>query len=1024
MSWCDSMESLPDGMMTVMSRNHRNQCVLEQLEIQGCPSLKSFPRGKLPTTLKELRIDGCEELESEYWFLEGIMQFVYLKFSITSLPTGKFPTSLKTFEFFCCRRIQSLLSLLNLSHLTQLIIQGCDELESFPDQELPLPNLTSTDTFHCKKMRSLPNHMDSLQQLWISNCCGLVSFPETGLPLKLTSLTMRGCMNLRQPISEWRLTSLERLQMGFTSPYYNGCISDKETSHEEIFDEETSYEEISGEEASDEEISDDDTSCFQVSQSLTILVRVPPSFCSFKQDPVLINEANTSISTSLQAQKDEEAEADPLAALQLLVGKLISEWQSRLLQVRAMLNDAEQKQLTNQAMKIWLDKLRDLAYDVEDVLDEFETEALTSKLKGAESQASTSTVQPSAGMPNGPKLQEIAARWEDIMKEKNDLGLDINVLASTSLPSLEKLPALNHLIIEGMDKLRGIVVVNFPSLETLYIGDMLEWEQWYGSDGLNEEPAGGKFPKLVELTLQNCPKLIGKLPRCLPSLKKLHISRCPQLTNLPEMLPSLHEVTFRMVPNFTSLTTLEISGISGLVVLPEAFLEALVALEDLKIEECRELKYLWQDGVDVDKLANLKSLSIFLCKQLVSLVEGERGILPSSLKRLEMRWCDSMDSLPHGMMAVMSSNTNNSNQCLLEELVIENCPSLKSLPTGKLPTTLKKLIFNGCRELESEYRFLEGIIQCDAHLEYLRVSKFSITSFPTGKFPTSLKTIEFSRCRRIQSLPSLHNLSHRSRLKIEFCNELESFSDQELPSLTSLEIFDCLKLRSLPNHMDSLRQLMIKNCYGLVSFPETGLPPKLNLLRVENLRQPISEWRLHTLTSLKRLEISDTTDEDCFPDDDGLLLPTSLTSLHIHNQKKLKSISSGIQHLTSLEALTFWDCPELQVLPKEGFPATLRNLQILNCPLLGERCLKEEGDYWPIIAHIRQVVVYPKSQKRIRSHVLLDFKNLKSKPNWELCRLDSVPYSIPSQRVLLPVSDHERLREEALGCQISMNKKA
>jgi hypothetical protein len=44
-------------------------------------------------------------------------------------------------------------------------------------------------------------------------------------------------------------------------------------------------------------------------------------------------------------------------------------------------------------VKLWLDDLRDLAYDVEDILDEFATEALQHKLKGGDDdQASTSKV--------------------------------------------------------------------------------------------------------------------------------------------------------------------------------------------------------------------------------------------------------------------------------------------------------------------------------------------------------------------------------------------------------------------------------------------------------------------------------------------------------------------------------------------------------------------------------------------------------------------------------------------------------
>ncbi|GKV46388.1 hypothetical protein SLEP1_g53374 [Rubroshorea leprosula] len=66
---CIALESLPNAMMIRMDGSSSSNTSmlmsrLERLEIDCCHSLKSFPRGKLPTSLKYLRIYDCDGLES------------------------------------------------------------------------------------------------------------------------------------------------------------------------------------------------------------------------------------------------------------------------------------------------------------------------------------------------------------------------------------------------------------------------------------------------------------------------------------------------------------------------------------------------------------------------------------------------------------------------------------------------------------------------------------------------------------------------------------------------------------------------------------------------------------------------------------------------------------------------------------------------------------------------------------------------------------------------------------------------
>ncbi|CAL5382912.1 unnamed protein product [Camellia sinensis] len=59
----------------------------------------------------------------------------------------------------------------------------------------------------------------------------------------------------------------------------------------------------------------------------------------------------------------------------------LTNWTKMLRQIEAVLIDAEEKQMTVPAVNLWLDDLQDLAYDLDDLVDEFATEALQHKLK-------------------------------------------------------------------------------------------------------------------------------------------------------------------------------------------------------------------------------------------------------------------------------------------------------------------------------------------------------------------------------------------------------------------------------------------------------------------------------------------------------------------------------------------------------------------------------------------------------------------------------------------------------------------
>lgn len=67
----------------------------------------------------------------------------------------------------------------------------------------------------------------------------------------------------------------------------------------------------------------------------------------------------------------------------------LNKWRKMLLTIQDVLKDAEQKHLTDATVKIWVSDLRDLLYDVEDIVDEVSTESLRCKLMAQRQTSST-----------------------------------------------------------------------------------------------------------------------------------------------------------------------------------------------------------------------------------------------------------------------------------------------------------------------------------------------------------------------------------------------------------------------------------------------------------------------------------------------------------------------------------------------------------------------------------------------------------------------------------------------------------
>ncbi|KAM3684171.1 hypothetical protein ACB098_11G024400 [Castanea mollissima] len=108
----------------------------------------------------------------------------------------------------------------------------------------------------------------------------------------------------------------------------------------------------------------------------------------------------------------------------------LNNWKKMLLKINAVLDDAEQKQDTSKLVKIWLDELVDLAYDVDDILDEFDTEELRRELNPEPHKSKVRKIfddwvgsNQSFARLMRSKIADIDSRLQRIVTEKNDLDL-------------------------------------------------------------------------------------------------------------------------------------------------------------------------------------------------------------------------------------------------------------------------------------------------------------------------------------------------------------------------------------------------------------------------------------------------------------------------------------------------------------------------------------------------------------------------------------------------------------------------
>ncbi|KAI5596089.1 hypothetical protein BDE02_03G183800 [Populus trichocarpa] len=569
-----------------------------------------------------------------------------------------------------------------------------------------------------------------------------------------------------------------------------------------------------------------------------------------------------------------------------------------------------------------------------------------------------------------------------------------------SLPDLGNLKHLRHLNLEGtrikrlpesLDRLINLRYLNikYTPLKEMppHIGQLTKLQTLTAFLVGRQEPTIKELGKLRhlrgELHIGNLQNVVDARDAVKANLKgKRHLDELRFTwggdTHDPQHVTSTLE---KLEPN-RNVKDLQIDGYGG-VRFPEWVGESSFSnIVSLKLSRCTNCTSLPPLG----QLASLERLSIEAFDKVETVGSEFYGNCTAMKKPFESLQTLSFRRMPEWREWISDEGSREAFP-LLEVLLIKECPNLaEALPSHHLPRVTRLTItISGCEQLAtplprlprlhslsvSGFHSLESLPEqmgfSPSDIGQIEINGWvSLKCIPLDLFP-NLNFLSISNCPALESLCAherpLIDLNSLHSLIIRGCPKLVSFPKGGLPApvLTRFDLADCRNLKQLPESMHSLlpslNHLEIRGCLEVELCQEGGFPSTLQSLDIFNCNKLFAgrmQWGLQTLPSLSYFTIGGHENVESFPEE--MLLPSSLTSLHIDSLQHLKSLDcKGLQHLTSLRELTISNCPLIESMPEEGLPSSLSTLAIYYCPMLGESCEREKGKDWPKISHIPHI---------------------------------------------------------------------
>ncbi|KAF3960732.1 hypothetical protein CMV_014577 [Castanea mollissima] len=637
-----------------------------------------------------------------------------------------------------------------------------------------------------------------------------------------------------------------------------------------------------------------------------------------------------------------------------------------LIMIRAVLTDAERRQVRDESVKLWLQKLEDVAYEADDVLDEFMYENLRQKIEVEnERKRKVNFLDPFIfRLSMAKKIKAVQEKLAKVNGLANGFGLAriLSVVSNVEIiPTRETDSFLDHSEVVGrkseVSKIVSLLTrATSQQLSVIPIVGMAEKAKVYelgfywsreGNHNNDEEVLEGLQPH-----------------RYLKSLTIVGFGG----EKFPSWMLTSHDARDGFLL-YDNLINIKLIGCKKCEVLPT--LGLLPCLRDLYISGMDNVRSIGTEfygnyndgGYHKILFPCLKSLQLWSMRNLVEWTDAMEptttGMVFPCLKNLTIGYCEQLKSAPCHFPSLEKLDIFETNSTTFEKI------------SSKL-TTLTSLDISEISELAS---LPEQLLKNNSSLMSLRIWGCDdlVSLSPHGDvwgFYTSLRSLDISNCKKLSYLPDgLHTLRSLENFEVRNCPNLRSFpsikgvalllrtlaiscSDEVLPiglqsciSLSSLEIDECPNLISIPNLQDlhSLSSLTITSCKRLMGLPD-GLDclTRLKYLSIGGFCEELDAFpSLSSIqhASLETLRLYGWAKLNSLPED--IQRFTALTELRIHNFDQMEALPEWLGKLSSLQNLYLWECKNLMEAVQSG-----SKLPIFQISLSTENGLKGSCAYW------------------------------------------------------------------------------